>query len=82
MRDTVIPGYMNSLNTFAIDLSDKVNSINSQGYGLDGSTGNNFFNSAWHQRITLGITALMQFLPRSILQTHLLLIMTSTKIAI
>jgi flagellar hook-associated protein 1 FlgK len=45
MRDTVIPGYMNKLNTFAIDLSDKVNSINKQGYGLDGSTGNNFFNS-------------------------------------
>ena len=45
MRDTVIPGYMNSLNAFAIDLSDKVNSMNSQGVGLDGSTGNNFFNS-------------------------------------
>ncbi len=45
MRDTVIPGYMNKLNTFAIDLSDKVNSINKQGYGLDESTGNNFFNS-------------------------------------
>jgi flagellar hook-associated protein 1 FlgK len=45
MRDTVVTGYMSSLNAFAIDLSDKVNNINSQGYGLDGSTGNNFFNS-------------------------------------
>jgi flagellar hook-associated protein 1 FlgK len=45
MRDTVIPGYMNSLNAFAIDLSDKVNSIHRQGFGLDGSTGNDFFNN-------------------------------------
>jgi flagellar hook-associated protein 1 len=45
MRDTVITGYMNSLNTFAIDLADKVNYISRQGYGLDGSTGNIFFNS-------------------------------------
>jgi flagellar hook-associated protein 1 len=45
MRDTVISGYMNSLNAFAIDLADKVNYMNSRGYGLDGSTGNNFFDS-------------------------------------
>jgi flagellar hook-associated protein 1 FlgK len=45
LRDKVISGYMSDLNAFAIDLSDKVNSIHKQGFGLDGSTGNNFFDS-------------------------------------
>ena len=45
MRDSVITGYMASLNAFSIDLADKVNYIHNQGYGLDGSTGNNFFDS-------------------------------------
>jgi flagellar hook-associated protein 1 len=43
-RDTTIVDYMNSLNAFAINLSDQVNYHNRQGYGLDGSTGNDFFN--------------------------------------
>jgi flagellar hook-associated protein 1 len=44
-RDTTIVDYMNSLNAFAINLADQVNYQNRQGYGLDGTTGNNFFNS-------------------------------------
>jgi|WetSurMetagenome_2_1015567.scaffolds.fasta_scaffold00497_7 flagellar hook-associated protein 1 len=44
-RDTTIVDYMNSLNAFAINLSDQVNYNNRQGYGLDGTTGNDFFTS-------------------------------------
>jgi flagellar hook-associated protein 1 len=44
-RDTTIVGYMNSLNAMAISLSEQVNYYNSQGYGLDGSTGIDFFTS-------------------------------------
>jgi flagellar hook-associated protein 1 len=50
-RDTTIVDYMNSLNAFAINLADQVNYYHRQGYGLDGSTGNNFFNSL------VGVTA-------------------------
>lgn len=44
-RDTAIQGYMNQLNAFAIGVSDAVNNTHRTGYGLDGSTGNNFFTS-------------------------------------
>ncbi len=44
LRDTQIPGYMDQLNAFAIDMADVTNYYQTQGYGLDGSTGTNFFN--------------------------------------
>jgi len=43
LRNTEIPGYMNQLNAFAVDLADTTNYYQKQGYGLDGSTGTNFF---------------------------------------
>src|SRR5208283_2324921 len=43
LRNTEIPGYMNQLNAFAVDLADTTNYYQTQGYGLDGSTGTNFF---------------------------------------
>jgi flagellar hook-associated protein 1 FlgK len=43
LRNTRIPGYMNQLNAFAVNLADTTNYYQTQGYGLDGSTGTNFF---------------------------------------
>ncbi|MFQ3574230.1 MAG: flagellar hook-associated protein FlgK, partial [Thermodesulfovibrionales bacterium] len=43
LRDNVIIGIMNKLNAFAINLADAVNFYHRQGYGLDGSTGKDFF---------------------------------------
>ncbi len=43
LRNTKIPGYMKQLNAFAVDLADTTNYNQTQGYGLDGSTGTNFF---------------------------------------
>lgn len=47
LRDAVIPDYMNKLNMFVFDLTDAINRVHRQGYGLDGSTGNNFFNQLY-----------------------------------
>ncbi|MCZ2112003.1 MAG: flagellar hook-associated protein FlgK [Dehalococcoidia bacterium] len=41
-RDTAIPGLITKLNQFATQLITQVNTIHSAGYGLDGSTGNDF----------------------------------------
>lgn len=43
MRDQDIPKMLNDLNTFAGTLIARVNALHSTGYGLDGSTGFNFF---------------------------------------
>ncbi len=43
VRDTAIPGVQTKLDTFAADLIAKVNAIHSAGYGLDGTTGEDFF---------------------------------------
>lgn len=45
LRDTKIPEIKNKLNEFAFYLSETVNYYHKQGYGLDGSTGNDFFRS-------------------------------------
>jgi flagellar hook-associated protein 1 FlgK len=44
MRDTTINGYLSGLNELASTLVQQVNAAQSGGYGLDGSTGQNFFN--------------------------------------
>jgi len=46
MRDTTVPKYLTSLNQLASTLATQVNSANSTGYGLNGSTGVNFFNNS------------------------------------
>ncbi|HSW63248.1 MAG TPA: flagellar hook-associated protein FlgK [Dissulfurispiraceae bacterium] len=45
LRDTTIVGVLEKLNTFAISLADQINYYHRIGYGLDGSTGNDFFSS-------------------------------------
>lgn len=44
LRDETIPEYMNKLNMLVFDLTEAINAQHRVGYGLDGSTGNNFFN--------------------------------------
>lgn len=43
-RDNTLASLQNSINTLANTLITQVNSVNSNGYGLNGTTGNNFFN--------------------------------------
>ncbi len=47
LRETNILSIMNRLNAFAIDLSFTVNYYHRQGYGLDNSTGNDFFRQLY-----------------------------------
>lgn len=43
IRDTIIPAYSDKLDVLASTLVTEVNQIHAAGYGLDGSTGNDFF---------------------------------------
>lgn len=45
VRDEVIPELMSGLDQFALNLVSSVNAIHQTGYGLDGSTGLNFFDA-------------------------------------
>jgi len=54
LRDSVIPEYMNKLNMLVFDLTDAVNRVHRSGYGLDGSTGNNFFNQLYNLNVNSG----------------------------
>ena len=44
MRDTNISGYIDSMDKLAAGIINEVNKLHYYGYGLDGSTENNFFN--------------------------------------
>jgi len=44
LRDVLIPGYLTSLDALANKIAEAVNSLHVEGFGLDGSTGNQFFN--------------------------------------
>ena len=44
-RDTTIPNATSQIDTLAASLANEVNKIHVNGYGLDGSTGNNFFSA-------------------------------------
>jgi flagellar hook-associated protein 1 FlgK len=43
LEQNVAPSYLNQLNSLAAAVTDNVNSLQYNGYGLDGSTGNYFF---------------------------------------
>lgn len=47
LRDETIPEYMDKLNMLVFDLTEAVNVQHRQGYGLDGSTGENFFSQLY-----------------------------------
>lgn len=58
IRDTTINGYLSSLDELASTLADRVNAVQSAGYGLSGSTGVNFFTtSATAATIGISITS-------------------------
>ncbi|MHB8231608.1 MAG: flagellar hook-associated protein FlgK [bacterium] len=44
LEQSAAPSYINQLNSLAASITDNVNSLQYSGYGLDGSTGNYFFN--------------------------------------
>ncbi|MHB1645766.1 MAG: flagellar hook-associated protein FlgK [bacterium] len=44
LQQTAAPSYINQLNSVAAAITDNVNSAQSNGYGLNGSTGNYFFS--------------------------------------
>lgn len=44
IRDQDIPAWMNNLDTYAKGLITQMNAVHRQGYGLDQSTGNDFFS--------------------------------------
>lgn len=44
VRDILIPGYLTNLDELANQIMEAVNSLHVEGFGLDGSTGNEFFN--------------------------------------
>jgi flagellar hook-associated protein 1 FlgK len=46
LRDTTIPGLITSLDTMTSSLVSQVNTVHAAGYGLDGTTGRNFFTAA------------------------------------
>lgn len=43
LRDTYVPKYLDQLNQLAASVVTEVNSLHEAGYGLDGTTGNDFF---------------------------------------
>ncbi|MGB9891611.1 flagellar hook-associated protein FlgK [Thermodesulfovibrio yellowstonii] len=47
LRDETIPEYMEKLNMLVFDLTEAINAQHRQGYGLDGTTGNNFFSQLY-----------------------------------
>jgi flagellar hook-associated protein 1 len=44
VRDSLVPGYKDSLDSLAQKIIEEVNTIHAAGQGLDGSTGNAFFS--------------------------------------
>lgn len=54
LRDSIIPQYMDKMNMLAFDLTEALNQIHRQGYGLDGSTAINFFNQLYDLTINSG----------------------------
>jgi flagellar hook-associated protein 1 FlgK len=44
MRDTKISGYIDNMDKLAAGIINEINKLHYYGYGLDGSTENNFFN--------------------------------------
>ena len=46
LGNETVPGYMDKLDKLAFTLSEKVNEQHRSGYGLDGSTGIDFFTPA------------------------------------
>lgn len=55
LRDTTIPGLLSSLNTLTASLVSQVNTVHAAGYGLDGTTGRNFFTASGTTAATISV---------------------------
>jgi flagellar hook-associated protein 1 FlgK len=55
-RDVIIPDYLEKLDQIARTLVEEVNSLHRSGYGLDNSTGINFFDSRFMTATTIRIS--------------------------
>lgn len=62
-RDTLIPKYIDELDTLAATIIDQVNSLHTTGYGLDGSTGREFFDSAFRTAATMRLNRELELSP-------------------
>jgi len=56
-RDVIIPEYIEQLDQIARTLVEQVNSLHQSGYGLDNSTGVNFFDSRFTNAAAIQINA-------------------------
>jgi len=56
-RDIMIPGYIDQLDEIARTLVEQVNALHSTGYGLNNSTGMDFFDSRFTTASTIRINA-------------------------
>ncbi|MHB1680478.1 MAG: flagellar hook-associated protein FlgK [bacterium] len=56
LQQTAAPSYINQLNSVAAAITDNVNSAQSSGYGLSGSTGNYFFSPDLTTAVGTGVT--------------------------
>ena len=54
-RDKIIPKYRQRLDRLAGSMIDQVNQLHSAGYGLNGSTGFNFFNSVFTDAANISV---------------------------
>ena len=56
LEQTAAPSYISQLNSLAASVTDNVNSLQYNGYGLDGSTGNYFFKPNLTTAVGSGVT--------------------------
>lgn len=56
LEQTAAPSYINQLNSLSASITDNVNSLQYNGYGLDGSTGNYFFQPNLKTAVGSGVT--------------------------
>jgi len=60
-RDEIIPRYLDKLNTLAGNLVNQVNSVHSTGYGLNGTTGVNFFDTKYTDAFNIKVNSDIEF---------------------
>ncbi len=56
LEQTAAPSYISQLDSLAASITDNVNSLQYNGYGLDGSTGNYFFKQDLTTAVGSGVT--------------------------
>lgn len=59
-RDEVIPDYLVDLNSMAEKLVDEINGLHETGYGLDGTTGYQFFDGAFTDADNIQISFMIE----------------------